>query len=112
MNFSIEEYIDSKGNSPVSKWLETLEAKTQARIDARIARFEKGNFGDSKNLGGGLFEARFFIGPGYRLYFAKLEKRVVLLLHGGDKSSQSRDINKAQEYLSDFRRRQDGNEKS
>lgn len=93
--------------------LESLDVKFQARIDARISRFEKGNFGDSKSLGGGVFEARFFFGSGYRLYFAKVQNKVVLLLTGGDKSSQTKDIDRAKSFLEDFKRREgDGNEKS
>jgi putative addiction module killer protein len=74
----------------------------QARIQARVLRFEKGNLGDHKTVGGGVWEARLDFGPGYRLYFGKEGAAVILLLVGGDKSSQSKDIAAAKRYWADF----------
>ncbi len=59
---------------------------------------KQGQFGDFKSLGGGLYELRLFFGPGYRVYFGKDQGRTVLILAGGDKSGQARDIKKAKEY--------------
>lgn len=75
------------------------DKNTISRILARIYRFEQGNMGDHKNIAPNLFEARLFFGPGYRIYFTIRDDVIVLLLCGGDKSSQSRDIEKARQLL-------------
>ena len=75
----------------------------QARIQARVLRFENGNLGDHKNVGGGVWEARLDFGPGYRLYFGKDGIALILLLAGGDKASQSKDITEAKRFWKDFR---------
>lgn len=67
----------------------------RTRIARRVNRLANGNFGDAKAVGGGVSELRFTVGPGYRVYFTKRGNLVVLLLCGGDKGSQSRDIEKA-----------------
>ena len=87
------------GKRPFDDWLAHLDLTTRARISTRVSKFEDGHFGDYRHLSEGLFEARFFIGPGYRIYFAIVGRRLVLLLLGGDKSSQQRDIRKARTYL-------------
>ena len=75
---------------------------------ARVSRFEGGNLGDHKTVGGGVSEARLNFGPGYRLYFGKDGVAVILLLVGGDKSSQSKDIAAAKRYWNDFREAKHG----
>jgi putative addiction module killer protein len=72
-------------------------AATRARIQARVLRFEMGNLGDHKQLGDGVWEARLAFGPGYRIYFGKSGRELVLLLLGGDKGSQGKDIRRAKE---------------
>lgn len=74
----------------------------QARIAARVARFETGNRGDHKSVGGGVWEARLSYGPGYRVYFGQHQQRVILLLLGGIKASQKEDIRRAQRYWRDY----------
>ena len=74
-------------------------------IDARISRLSHGNFGDCKPVGGGVWELRIDWGPGYRIYYAMVAKRCVLLLAGGDKRKQSADIAKAIERLKDYKLR-------
>jgi len=77
-------------------WLDGLsDLMGRARILARIERLRGGNFGDSKSLGDGIGELRIFSGPGYRVYFTKVGTEIVILLAGGDKKSQARDIPKA-----------------
>ncbi|VAX23635.1 hypothetical protein MNBD_IGNAVI01-2350 [hydrothermal vent metagenome] len=78
------------------KWFRKFrDIKTKARILARIKKIELGNLGDYKSLRSGLFEIRFTFGSGYRIYFMKKESRIILLLLGGNKSSQIKDIEKA-----------------
>lgn len=87
-----------------SKWLLKLkDLRATARILARIESLGQGNFGDSKSLGSGLHELRIHFGPGYRVYFTRKAGLVVLLLCGGDKSSQSKDIARARDILSELR---------
>ena len=79
-----------------SKWFEKVKDKSvKIKLLARLARVESGNFGDHKNISQNLFELRFYFGPGYRIYYTIQNDVVVLLLAGGDKSSQKKDIKKA-----------------
>jgi len=78
-------------------WFESLKDKqTSRRIQARIDRAEEGNFGDHKSVGERVSEMRIHHGPGFRVYFTEREFEIVILLAGGDKSSQSKDIKQAQ----------------
>ena len=85
------------------KWLaEVKDIKSRARIITRFDHLQLGNFGDHKNLGNNLFELRFFFGPGYRVYFTVKKDKIILLLCGGDKSSQKKDIKKAKAILEEL----------
>ncbi|MGE0520976.1 MAG: type II toxin-antitoxin system RelE/ParE family toxin [Candidatus Binatia bacterium] len=85
------------------KWLAGLrDAKGKARILARLESVQFGNLGDSRSLGGGLHELRVFSGPGYRVYFASRGQVVIILLCGGDKSSQQRDVFRARRLLDEL----------
>ena len=86
------------GERPYLEWLGTLDKKMQERVLDRVARMRRGQFGDFKALDGGLYELRLFVGPGYRVYFGERRQKLILLLNGGDKSSQKRDIRKAMEF--------------
>ena len=101
---TVREYLDETGRSPFRSWLSTLDRVTRARIQARILRFELGNLGDHKQVGRGVWEARLAFGPGYRVYFGKSGTDIVLLLLGGDKRSQPRDIERARRYWADYRK--------
>ena len=77
-------------------WFARLkDPQGKARIQARIDRLELGNYGNAKSLGDGISELRIHSGPGYRVYFTQRASIVVILLVGGDKSSQARDIQRA-----------------
>ena len=90
--------IEVRTTEVFDKWLGSLkDRKAKARIQARIDRVEMGNFGDVSPVGEGVSELRIFCGPGYRVYFVKQGSVVVILLSGGDKSSQRADIAKAKE---------------
>lgn len=102
----IRRYLTAAGKDVLGEWMAGLrDARSQAKIIARIDRLAVGNFGDSKSLRGGLHELRIDWGPGYRVYFALVSRDRVLLLCGGDKRKQSSDIIRALEYLNDYRER-------
>ena len=102
MSYDVREYLTAKGESPYRNWLERLTSVVRARIEARIFRFELGHLGDVKAVGGGVYEARFMFGPGYRVYFGRDSETIILLLCGGEKNTQRRDITMAKEYWRDY----------
>ena len=84
------------GQCPFDAWFESLrDKKMQQAVDSRLTRMRAGNFGDHEPVGSGVFELRLDIGPGLRIYYGEQDKKIVILLGGGDKRSQSRDINRA-----------------
>lgn len=86
------------------RWIRSLRDRSAvARINARLRNVSLGNVGDARPVGGGLFEMRVHHGPGYRLYFLR-EGATVVLLCGGDKGSQRRDIERAGRLAEDWRR--------
>lgn len=91
-------FRDRADACPYLEWLSSLDWKIQGRILARVARMKNGQFGDCKAIDRSLFELRLFFGPGYRVYFGQHRGKTVLILAGGDKSTQSKDIKKAKEY--------------
>ena len=95
-NFEIEETAE------FTTWLKSLHnVDARARINVRLRRLSlTGNYGDAKSIGGGIYELRLDMGPGYRIYFAKRRRKQILLLIGGDKSTQIRDIDKARRLKS------------
>ena len=103
--YDIEEYETAGGRVPFGKWLLGLKDKmAQAKIRARIRRASFGNFGDWKDIKGakGIFEMRENYGPGYRIYYTVVGKKVVLLLAGSTKKDQKKMIVKVKEYLADY----------
>ena len=90
--YRILEYLTSGGKGPFREWLDRLDLSVKARIQARILRFEIGNLGDYKGIGEGVYESRLDFGPGYRIYFGIEGGRLIVLLCGGSKGSQKRDI--------------------
>ena len=100
MNIDISYLEIETGKSPFLEWEKKLDLSTRAVVRARINRVRLGNFGDFHSIKGapGLYEFRIHVGPGYRIYFGKIKEEVVIILCGGDKRSQERDINKAKQY--------------
>ena len=97
-------YSDKNGKEPFTKWLNGLnDARSRRRILTRLRRIEQGNYGDCKHLQDGVFELRLFFGPGYRIYFGEDGYRLVVLLCGGDKSIQQKDILKALKYWNEYK---------
>jgi putative addiction module killer protein len=85
-------------------WLRHLkDRRARARIQARLDRMADGNFGDIESVGDGISEARIHYEPGYRLYFMPRGRQLVVLLCGGDKASQSRDIQRAKQIAQDWK---------
>lgn len=99
-------YKTAAGVFPFRDWRSSIgDAKARAAIDARIARFRGGNFGDSKPIGDGASENRIDFGPGYRVYYGVSGEKIILLC-GGDKSTQHADIIRAKAYWKDYRERE------
>ena len=97
-------YRTEKGKEPYVDWLDSLrDPATQRRIIRRVLRVQDGNYGDYKPLKDGVFELRLDFGSGYRVYFGEDGNKIVILLCGGDKSSQKRDIKTAKQYWKEYK---------
>ena len=97
--YRVEYYLEDDGSAPFTVWLSNLRDRcAHARISARLNRVKLGNFCIVKALGDGVIELKVDYGPGYRVYYAMSGKTVVLLLIGGDKSTQNQDIKVAKAY--------------
>jgi putative addiction module killer protein len=105
MVIEIYTYTTSSGKVPFNEWLFDLDGRSRAIVKTRLDRIRLGNFGDTKQImgGDGIWELRIDYGPGYRVYYAKKGKSIVVLLLGGDKGGKSRDIAKAKRYWLDYR---------
>lgn len=102
---TIREFLDERGASPFAAWFGGLEAVAAAKVTTAVRRLELGNFSNVKGVGGGVFEYRIDFGPGYRVYFGKDGETVVILLGGGTKKRQDRDIATAHARWSDYKKR-------
>ncbi|MBN3894790.1 MULTISPECIES: type II toxin-antitoxin system RelE/ParE family toxin [unclassified Nostoc] len=102
----VRNYLTYNGINPFFEWFDSLrDRKAKAKIRARLDRVEAGNFGDCKSVGDGVFELRIDYSSGYRVYFGQEGSAIIILLCGGDKSTQEKDIDKAKEYWEDYRSR-------
>ena len=99
IEYAISNYIDDNGKEPIKDWLKSLDGTTRKRVLLRFDRLKDGNFGDHKQLNEYLYELRFNFGSGYRVYYTFENNTIVLLINGGDKKSQVKDIKKAQEII-------------
>ena len=102
---TIREYIDLNGHSPYAKWFNRLNAPAAAKITTAVVRMELGNFSNSKGIGEGIFECRIDFGPGYRIYFGKDGDTIVILLGGGTKKRQQKDIVNAKKFWKEYKLR-------
>lgn len=103
----IQIYLTSDGRSPFENWLSSLrDNQGKAIIRARLKRIAAGNLGDYRSVGEGVYELRINFGPGYRVYYGQVGLTIILLLCGGDKSSQELDIRMAKAYWEDYRRQE------
>jgi putative addiction module killer protein len=106
MEYEIKIYATENGSEPFREWLDSLkDFDTQALVFQRLQRIKLGNFGDCKSIEEGLWEFRIHHKDGIRIYYARVGQRFLLIVGGGDKRSQQRDITKAKKYLEDYKRR-------
>jgi putative addiction module killer protein len=98
-------YISRDNKIPFLEWLHSLRSEDRSAVEIRLDRVQKGNFGDSKPEGEGVIELRFHPGKGMRIYYGIMGTRVVVLLAGGDKSTQDKDIQRAKSYWKDCKER-------
>jgi putative addiction module killer protein len=100
-------YRTPNGREPFAEWFNAIrDPRTRTRIQRRLVRLEGGNFGDCHAMGNGVFELRLHFGTGYRIYFSNANNMIVLVLCGGDKSTQSRDIERAKTYWLEYKETQ------
>ena len=93
--YEIIEYTNDADKNLFRDWFFSLDARAAAKVTAAIARLENGNLSNIKSVGGGVYEYKINFGPGYRVYFAYVGKSIIILLAGGSKKRQSKDIEKA-----------------
>lgn len=104
--YKIIDYLTGNGRDPLKEWLAKLsDRQARVRILVRLQRMGAGNFGDCKPLTDGVWELRIDHGPGYRVYYARADEKLLLLLVGGDKRKQQADIATAISYWKDWNRR-------
>ena len=88
---------------PFIEWIDLLDKTTKARVQSRLTRLLENNFGDHKKIDNEISELRLKFGSGYRIYYTEVDNIIVLLINGGDKSTQSKDIEKAKSILQEWR---------
>jgi len=102
--YQVEQYTTADGDCPFAVWFDSLNEKAALKVQTVLGRIELGSLGDVKPVGGGVSERRIDFGPGYRVYFGKDGDQLVVLLGGGTKSRQNRDIKQAQERWADYKK--------
>src|SRR5882757_3285465 len=100
----IRYYVAASGEEPFAEWFAELDAAASAKIARRLARMEQGNLSNVKGVGEGVLECRIDFGPGYRIYFGRDGEKIIVLLTGGTKKRQQRDIDAAHAYWQDYKR--------
>ena len=101
----VREYLTEAGRSPFAKWFNSLNAVAAAKVTTALVRMEHGNLSNAKGIGGGLQEYRIDYGPGYRIYFGRDGETLIVLLAGGTKRRQQRDIDTARAHWRDYKQR-------
>jgi putative addiction module killer protein len=101
----VREYTDGRGRSPYATWFDSLNAEAAAKVATAVTRISLGNFSNVAGIGSGIFEYKLDFGPGYRIYFGKDGETLVILLGGGTKKRQQRDINAATANWRDYKQR-------
>lgn len=101
----IQEYVDVDGRKPFAKWFDRLDARAAAKVATALVRMEQGNLSNVKGVGSGVLECRIDSGPGYRVYFGRDGDTLIVLLGGGTKRRQQRDIETARMLWRGYKRR-------
>ena len=101
----IQEYVDEQGRSPFAEWFDGLNAQAALKVNTYLTRIEHGNFSNIKSVGSGVQECRINWGPGYRVYLGRDGDRLVILLGGGTKKRQQRDIDEAKTLWQEYKQR-------
>ncbi len=99
------EYLDAGGGNPFAAWFDDLDATAAAKVTTALTRLALGNLSNVKGVGEGVLEYKIDFGPGYRVYFGRDGERLVILLAGGTKKRQNRDIGQARERWADYKAR-------
>lgn len=105
--YVILSYVTIQDRTPFEDWYDGLDAQAAQRVYEALTRMEEGNLGDTKSVGNGVMERRMHHSPGYRIYFGMDGKKLVILLTGGTKKRQSRDIAQAQVFWADYKKRKE-----
>lgn len=93
----------ANNKAPFAEWMNSLDKVTKSRVQSRLTRLLENNFGDCKKLDSELSELRLKFGSGYRIYYTEIDNIIVLIINGGDKSTQAKDITKAKNILQEWR---------
>jgi putative addiction module killer protein len=101
----LQEYLDEKGRSPFENWFNRINAQAAAKVTTALVRLESGNTSNTKSVGGGVYELKIDHGPGYRVYFGYDGPKVVILLAGGTKKRQEKDIETAKMRWNNYKAR-------
>ncbi len=105
MVIEVLQYLDARGLSPFQRWFDSLDAPVAAKVTTALTKIAQAHWGNVKSVGMGVFEHRINFGPGYRIYFGKDGDKLVILLAGGSKKGQQRDINDAITRWQDYKQR-------
>lgn len=108
---AVREYLDRNGRSPYAEWFDGLDAPAAAKVASAVTRMSQGNFSNVRGVGSGVFEYRLDFGPGYRIYFGRDGEWLVILLAGGTKKRQRKDITNAITRWQDYKQRKINQEK-
>lgn len=103
MKIKIHQYISSAEINPFEKWFNKLNPIAAVKISTALYRLEQGNFSSVKSVGEGVFESKIDFGPGYRIYFGQEGDELIILLGGGTKKLQDRDIQNAKKYWIEYK---------
>jgi putative addiction module killer protein len=100
--YKVKEFIRG-GSSPFADWFNDLESTAASKVTTALYRLQNGNFSGVRSVGAGVFEHKIDFGPGYRIYFGQDQTVLIILLAGGTKKTQSRDIEKARKYWEEYK---------
>ena len=105
IDVKIEMFLSRDGQSPFEDWFEGLDTQAAAKVATAVTRMGQGNMSEAKGVGGGLLEYRIHYGPGYRIYFGKDGDKIIILVGGGTKRRQSKDIEAAKTRWREYKQR-------